>query len=118
MLKATTLSLSAAVLLFAVQAGYAADTQGMGNMNMQQNMGSDAMQKHMGHGVANKINARSGKVNISHEPIDSMSWPKMTMDFTVQNKADLEAIKPGMPVDFELTQKGKGYTITNIKPAK
>ena len=47
-----------------------------------------------------------------------MNWPKMTMDFTVKNKADLEAIKPGMPVDFEITQQGKGYIITNIKPAK
>lgn len=118
MFKSTTLSLSAAVLAFAANFGYAADTQGMGNMNMQQDMSTENMQMHKGHGVVNKINARAGKLNISHEAIASMNWPKMTMDFTVENKADLEAIKPGMAVDFELTQKGKSYRITHIQPAK
>lgn len=118
MSKATTFSLSVAVLLFSAQAVYAADAQDMSKMNTQIDKSSESVQMHKGHGVANKINARSGKVNITHEAIDSMNWPKMTMDFSVQNKAELEAIKPGMPVDFELTQKGKGYTITNIKPAK
>ena len=118
MFKSTKAILLVAVLVLAVQSGYAADMQQMENMNMQKDIGSEGMKMHKGHGVANKINARSGKVNISHEPIASMNWPKMTMDFTVQNKADLEVIKPGMPVDFELTQQGKGYMITSIKPAK
>ena len=118
MFKSTKVILLVAVLVLAVQSGYAADMQQMVNMNMQKNIGSEGMKMHKGHGIVNKINARSGKVNISHDPIDSMNWPKMTMDFTVQNKADLEAIKPGMPVDFELTQKGKGYVISNIKPGK
>jgi Cu(I)/Ag(I) efflux system protein CusF len=47
-----------------------------------------------------------------------MNWPGMTMDFKVQNKADLATIKPGMKVDFELTVQGKGYQITHITPAK
>ncbi|MFA6901774.1 MAG: copper-binding protein [Gallionellaceae bacterium] len=118
MFKSTTLSLSAVVLLLASNLGNAEEMKGMGNMNMQQDMGSAAMQVHKGHGVANKINAAAGKVNITHEPIESMQWPKMTMDFTVQNKEALDAIKPGMAVDFEITQKGKGYRITNIVPAK
>lgn len=118
MFKSTTLSLSAVVLVFAANFGYAEEMKGMGNMNVQQDMGNANMQVHKGHGVANNINAAAGKVNISHEPIESMKWPKMTMDFTVQNKTDLEAIKPGMTVDFEITQKGKGYRITHIVPAK
>ncbi len=118
MFKSTKVILLVAVLVLAVQSGYAADMQQMGNMNMQTDIGSEGMKMHKGHGIANNINARSGKVNISHEPIESMNWPKMTMDFTVQNKADLEAIKPSMPVDFEITQQGKGYIIMNIRPAK
>ena len=114
--KTIMMSLSAAALMLAVQSTYAADTPQMGNM--QKDMGAGSTKMHKGHGIVNKINARSGKVNISHEPIESMNWPKMTMDFSVQNMADLEAIKPGMPVDFELTQKGTGYMISNIKPAK
>ena len=116
--KTIMMSLSAAALMLVVQLTYAADTPQMGNMNMQKDMGTESMKMHKGHGIVNKINARSGKVNISHEPIESMNWPKMTMDFSVQNMADLEAIKPGMPVDFELTQKGTGYMISNIKPVK
>lgn len=116
--KAIMMSLSAVVLMLAVQSTYAADTPQMGNMNMQKDMGAESTKMHKGHGIANKINARSGKVNISHEPIESMNWPKMTMDFSVQNKAELDGIKPGMAVDFELTQKGTGYMISNIKPAK
>ena len=120
MLKSTTLSLSAAVLVFAVNLGHADEMKGMDNMNMQQDTGNSnvKMQIHKGHGVANNINSAAGKVNISHEAIESMSWPKMTMDFKVQNKADLAAIKPGMTVDFEITQKGKAYSITRIVPAK
>jgi len=118
MFKLTTQILSASILSLAVNFAYAADTQNMGNMNMQSDMGSPNMQMHKGHGIANKINAKAGKINISHEPIDTMNWPKMTMDFTVQNKTDLEAIKPGMAVDFEITQQGKGYRISHIVPAK
>jgi Cu(I)/Ag(I) efflux system periplasmic protein CusF len=118
MIKTTMLSISAAVLVFAVNLDYAADTQSMGNMNMQQEKSGSSVQMHKGHGVVNKINAGAGKVNISHEPIASMGWPKMTMDFTVQNKADLAAIKPGMVVDFDLAQQGKGYRISHIAPAK
>lgn len=118
MFKSTKLSLSAAVLVFAANLAYAEEMKDMGNMSKQQDMGSANMQIHKGHGVVNKINAAAGKVNISHEPIASMKWPKMTMDFTVQNKADLAAIKPGMAVDFEISQQGKGYRISRIVPAK
>lgn len=118
MYKPRTLSLAAAILVFAAHSGYAEDTQGMGKMNMQQDIGNASAQVHKGHGVVNKINMEAGKVNISHEPIASMQWPKMTMDFTVQNKADLAAIKLGMAVDFEISQQGKGYRISRIVPAK
>ena len=118
MLKSITLSLFVAVLSFAANLSYAEDTHGMGNMNMQKDMGDAGMQVHKGQGVVNKINANAGKVNMSHDPIPSLDWPKMTMDFKVQNKEDLSAIKPGMKVDFELTQQGKKYSITRITPAK
>lgn len=97
-------------------AGQYVAAEGMGNMEM----GAPAAegQMHQGHGMVNKVNAQSGKVNITHEPIESMGWPRMTMDFSVQDKAELANIKPGMKVDFELMTKGKGYRITKIAPAK
>lgn len=118
MLKQLSLSVLAAVLLMAATAASAEEMQGMGNMEMNAQPQGAAAQIHQGHGVVNKINAQAGKLNITHEPIESMGWPRMTMDFTVQDKASLAGIKPGMKVDFELTVKGKGYRITHIAPAK
>jgi Cu(I)/Ag(I) efflux system protein CusF len=101
MLKLIMSSVFAAVLALVVSVSVAED-----------------MQVHQGHGVVNKINVSARKINISHDAIPSMNWPGMTMDFKVQNKTDLAAIKPGMKVDFELTVQGKGYQITRITPAK
>ncbi|MGV8934457.1 MAG: copper-binding protein [Gallionellaceae bacterium] len=118
MLKSKMLLVFVAVLALAANVSFAEGMQGMDNMNKTQDKGSAGMQVHQGHGVVNKINASAGKINISHEAIPSMNWPGMTMDFKVQNKTDLAAIKPGMKVDFELTVQGKGYQITRITPAK
>jgi len=74
-------------------------------------------ERYIGHGVVNKLNVQAGKVNISHDPIPSIQWPKMTMDFNVKNKTDLTVLKSGMSVDFELTRKGKSYLITHISPS-
>jgi Cu/Ag efflux protein CusF len=104
------------ILSIAAYGTQAEDMHGMGNM--QTDAGVMSTQVHHGHGVVNKINVEAGKVNISHEPIGSMNWPKMTMDFSVQNKAELGAIQPGMTVDFEMTKVGKSYPITRIVPAK
>ena len=117
MFQSFTLSFFAVTLLLAANFIHAEDMKGMENGKTQP-VASSTVQVHKGHGVANKINARAGKINISHEPIVSINWPKMTMDFSVENKAELEAIKPGMAVDFDLAEKGSGYRIVNIKPSK
>jgi len=70
-----------------------------------------------GHGTVNSVDAAEAKVNLSHDAIKALKWPKMTMDFTVQDPALLSGIKPGMAVDFELTKTGGGYQITKITPA-
>lgn len=117
MFKSVMLKMIVALMAVAANATYAGVNPDMGNMNMQHD-GQAAMQVHKGHGVVNKINAQAGKINISHDPIPGMNWPRMTMDFKVENKADLAAIKPGMKVDFDLTVQGKGYQITHIVPAR
>jgi len=70
-----------------------------------------------GHGTVNSVDAAGAKVNLSHDAIKALRWPKMTMDFTVRDPALLKGIKPGMEVDFELTKMGGGYQITKITPA-
>ena len=118
MLKKLVQVTMAVMMLGAVQFVAAQEMQGMSHDGMGMQGAAAEGQMHQGHGMVNKVNAQSGKVNITHEPIESMGWPRMTMDFNVQDKAELANIKPGMKVDFDLMMKGKGYRITKIAPAK
>ena len=114
MYKSITVIALAAVFAFAAFSGYA-DNSG----NRQISLAQDSTpQVHQGRGMVNKINAVAGKINISHEAISSLKWPKMTMDFDVQDKSALNGIKPGMKVDFELAKLAGGYRITRITPIK
>jgi len=72
---------------------------------------------HKGTGTVAKVDAEKGRVSINHEPISSMKWPAMTMDFGVKNKALLEEVKPGDKVEFSFVQSGKDHTITQLNPS-
>jgi Cu(I)/Ag(I) efflux system protein CusF len=71
-----------------------------------------------GSGTVNSVDPGQHKVNLSHQPIPDIGWPAMTMDFPVAPSVDLEAIKPGTPVNFTI-EKGQGgmYEIKAITPA-
>ena len=57
-------------------------------------------------------------MNISHDPIKELKWPKMTMDFQAHDAALLKDIKPGMEVNFELMKLGGSYLIMRITPVQ
>lgn len=60
---------------------------------------------HTGTGVVKAINAKTGKVQIAHDPIASLSWPSMTMWFAVKDMPhDLQV---GDHVNFGLMQGDK-----------
>lgn len=90
------------------------------SMDMKMHMDSKAAaQSHQGKGTVNKVNADTGKVNITHEAIQSLDWPGMTMDFEVQDKAALSKLKPGQKVTFKLIEARKGkYVISEITAVK
>lgn len=71
---------------------------------------------HHGKGTVNSVDVTTGKVNLSHEPIESLGWKNMTMGFPVQNPALLNNLKPGAQVEFDLQKRGDAYLITSIKP--
>jgi Cu(I)/Ag(I) efflux system periplasmic protein CusF len=75
--------------------------------------GMDA-QSSKAEGKVNKVDAANGKVNISHDPIPSLKWPAMTMDFDLKNKADAAKLKPGQRITFDLEKSGKGYVVKNV----
>lgn len=92
----------------------------MGDMKDRNMSGKgDQMQNtHRGQGTVNGIDAKTGKVNLSHGPIQSLNWKAMTMGFQVKDAALLEGIKPGMKVDFELEKSDGKYRIISITPVK
>ena len=69
-------------------------------------------------GTVNSVDAAQHKINLSHNPIPSIGWPAMTMDFPVAPSVDLSRIKPGARVNFSI-QKGKGgmYEVQSVQPA-
>ncbi|MHB8743435.1 MAG: copper-binding protein [Sulfuricaulis sp.] len=77
-----------------------------------------AAENHAASGTINRVDTQAGQVNITHEPITSLGWPGMTMNFTVKDKTALRHITPGERVDFWLTKEGDHYVITKIAPAK
>jgi Cu(I)/Ag(I) efflux system membrane fusion protein len=54
-------------------------------------------------------------VNISHGPAEAWDWPEMVMDFTVAEKVDIDSLKSGQSLHFEVSKtEGGGYEITGI----
>ena len=72
-----------------------------------------------GEGVINTVDATGGKVNLTHDPIEELKWPKMTMDLPVTRRVDLAEIKPGTKVTFKLKLgRDKQYRVIELTPAK
>lgn len=70
---------------------------------------------HQGQGVLNSVNS-DGSVNITHEPIKTLNWPAMSMDFELTNSSLATGIKPGAPVSFELVERAPDeWVITSMK---
>lgn len=68
-----------------------------------------------GTGVLREILPEAGKVNLSHEPIDTLKWPAMTMYFNVKPDIRLDKFKADDKVEFELEQAKEGYVIKSMK---
>ncbi len=74
---------------------------------------------HKGRGTVTGIDAAKGRIEIDHEAIASLKWPRMTMEFTVADPRMLGALKKGDPVEFELSgqaDKDGDFRIEKIAP--
>jgi RND family efflux transporter MFP subunit len=71
-----------------------------------------------GRGRLDAVDAASGVLTITHEPIASLKWPAMTMEFTAANPQIAAAAKPGAAIEFELVERRPGdWVITRLVPA-
>ena len=67
--------------------------------------------------VINSIDVEGGKINVTHEPIAAIGWPKMTMDLPVTKRVDLASVKPGSNVKIKLKLgRDKQYRVVEIMP--
>ncbi|MDD5389953.1 MAG: efflux RND transporter periplasmic adaptor subunit [Gallionellaceae bacterium] len=71
---------------------------------------------HTGSGRITKVNAQTGELEIQHEPIPSLDWPGMTMEFEVKDQAILKGLKPGQQVEFDLRNEDGDFPVVAIRP--
>jgi len=72
---------------------------------------------HSATGTLDDVDAKSGMLLITHEPIESLKWPRMTMEFTPANDAVAKVVKPGAPIKFEFVERKPGeWVVTKIEP--
>lgn len=70
---------------------------------------------HRAQGVLERIDA-DGTVSIAHEPIRTLGWPGMTMEFTLANSALVKDIPVGSAITFEIVERGTGvWVITSLQ---
>ncbi len=55
-----------------------------------------------GRGKVVDIDVKSNHVTLNHEPIAELGWPSMIMGFKVKESKQLEKLKPGDEVEFDL----------------
>lgn len=67
-------------------------------------------------GTVNAIDPAQHRLTLTHEPIPSIGWPSMTMDFPVAPSVDLGGVKPGDRVDFGMEKGANGmYEIRSVR---
>lgn len=95
--------------------GHASGEHMMNADEMHDGAMTSHMREVMGSGRINKIMADRHMVNIKHEPMPEMNWPKMSMNFNTKKTVDLGALRPGQEVEFKLlVDDDNNYVIKEI----
>ncbi len=84
----------------------------MGGMDMSAPAATGPIQ---GAGTVTAVDAAAGTVTLNHEPIAALSWPTMTMQFTVEDPTALQGIEAGDSVTFDLKSAEESQVITAIR---
>lgn len=67
-----------------------------------------------GMGTLNSIDIENRTVNISHQPIEALGWPAMTMDLSVGEAVDLSELAAPATIHFGLEQLESGGVIISV----
>jgi Cu(I)/Ag(I) efflux system membrane fusion protein len=82
--------------------------------------GSDtAKVTHSAIGTLDDVDAKTGMLLITHEPVESLKWPRMTMEFVPANESLAKKLKPGAPIRFDFVERKPGeWVVTKLEPRK
>lgn len=67
-----------------------------------------------GHGTVLSINIEQKEMELRHAPIPELGWPEMEMLFPVD--ADMQGLRVGDNIAFDLEQRGRVFVIVTIQP--
>lgn len=84
------------------------------SMDMPQSAAPTQVGPIVGVGTVTAVDATAGTVSLDHEPIAAISWPAMSMQFRVEDPADLQGIAVGDRVSFELKSATESSVVTEI----
>ena len=65
--------------------------------------------------VVKSVDTAGGKVKLAHEPVKSLNWPAMTMNFSVKDPALFDKLPVGKKVEIEFVQLGSTSVVTAVK---
>lgn len=67
-------------------------------------------------GVVKKLNAKAGKITLSHGPLQNLGMPAMTMEFAVKDAKWLKDLKEGAQVRFVADRVDGAFTVVRLEP--
>lgn len=110
----TTATLSLALALFASSIAFAQSTSTKPT-GVQDPASSDARATiHRAVAVVKATDIANGKVTLSHEPIQSLKWPAMTMAFAVKDKRLFDRLVVGKKVNVGFVKQESDYVVTSV----
>jgi Cu(I)/Ag(I) efflux system membrane fusion protein len=77
-------------------------------------MEPQAQRRVMASAVVRAVYANEYRVTLEHEPIESLDWPAMTMDFTVDPAVSLEQLSSGQDIHFSMVESDDGWVIDQV----
>lgn len=69
-------------------------------------------------GTVKKVDKGAGKLTISHEAIENLGMPQMTMAFRVKDPAMLDRLKAGDRINFVAEKVDGAYTVMRVEAAR
>lgn len=118
MYKAILTGLVAASLLTLAGCGQEVempDDTGTGPAETTDTAADTEMEQHTTTGTITAIDHSAARITVDHEPVPTLDWPEMTMQFRVANPELLGRVEPGDEIRFSFVQDSRGaYVIQDI----